>query len=434
VSREDDRRSTTGMDERGGWAEMDFLDKIEPEERDEELEAKMGEDKKRKRGEDDFKGRGTGLRGLPGWERKSNAMKDSERWKRKVVRVEKTAEGEFVRKESVEKIPTPDGFDLGREGKGLEMNNSGRLKNNFGTNREALFSAGAGKKTEMRNWIASFTKAGCVSCRDENGHLNHKGRDGQPSVLIVGDEATPTTVGYTGKDRNEGRGDSCAWVLKVEHLGLDEVCKVLQKINQEKRVADRESGKREHDFFLSNGSKILVSSYTHLRKEGIEGYIRDFNQMVKNAQGVVGRADIEILPVVPVVREGVDKVGRLLLSMVGEWIDWIGVTSERESVRRLSGTGGREFDKLDEGSTFIWRPTFLMKVVNGTAGKVGEVRMIEGVTTETVVRAACVTSELEKLRGGERAKENAKKTTCEKEGLSMEGEFVFSRAVGEFFG
>jgi hypothetical protein len=114
MSREDDRRSTIGMDERGGWAEMDFLDKIEPEERDEELEAKMGEDKKRKRGEDDFKGKGTGLKGLPGWERKSNAVKDSERWKRKVVRVEKTAEGEFVRKESVEKIPTPDGFDLGR--------------------------------------------------------------------------------------------------------------------------------------------------------------------------------------------------------------------------------------------------------------------------------------------------------------------------------
>jgi hypothetical protein len=240
-SREDDRRSMTGRDVRGGWAEMDFLDKIDPEESDEELEARMGEDRKRKRGEEDSKGRGTGLRGLPGWERKSNAVKDSEKWKRKVVRVEKTAEGEFVRKESVERIPTPDGFDLGREGKGLEMNNSGRLRNNFGTNREALFSAGAGKKTEMRNWIASFTKAGCVSCRDENGRLNYKGRDGQPSVLIVGDEATPSTVGYTGKDRNEGRGDSCAWVLKVEHLGLDEVSSVLQKINQEKRLADRES-------------------------------------------------------------------------------------------------------------------------------------------------------------------------------------------------
>ncbi len=131
------------------------------------------------------------MKGLPGWERKSNAVKDSERWKRKVVRWEKTAEGKFVRKECVERIPMPEEFDLGTEGKGLEMNNSGRLRNNFGINREALFSAGPGKKTEMRNWIASFTKAGCVSCRDENGHLNHKGRDGQPSVLIVGDEGTP---------------------------------------------------------------------------------------------------------------------------------------------------------------------------------------------------------------------------------------------------
>ncbi len=268
--------------------------------------------------------------------------------------------------------------------------------------------------------------------------MNHKGRDGQPSVLIVGDEATPSTVGYTGKDRNDGRGDSCAWVLKVEHLGLEEVSNVLQKINQEKKLADKESGKREHDFFLSNGSKILVSSFTHLRKEGIEDYIKDFNQMVRNVQGVVGRADIEILPVVPVVREGVDKVGRVLLSMVGEWIDWIGVLSERESVRRLSRTGGREWDKQDEGTTFIWRPSFLMKVGTGIAGRSGELKMLGGGTTETVVRAACVTTELERLRGGDTShtrgdvRENAKKTTCEKNGVSMEGEFVFLQAVGEF--
>jgi hypothetical protein len=142
------------------------------------------------------------------------------------------------------------------------MNNSGRLRNNFGINREALFSAGPGKKAEMRNWIASFTKAGCVSCRDENGHLNHKGRDGQPNVLIVGDEGTPSTVGHTGRDRNDGKGDSCAWVLKVEHLGLEEVSSVLQKINQEKRLADRESGKREHDFFLATGARFW-SQVTH---------------------------------------------------------------------------------------------------------------------------------------------------------------------------
>jgi hypothetical protein len=124
-------------------------------------------------------------------------------------------------------------------------------------------------KSETRNWMASFTKAGCVACRDEQGVLNHKGRDGQPGVLIVGDEAIPTTVGYTGRDRNDGKGDSCAWILKVEHLGLEEVGNVLRKINLDKKAADKASGKGEHDFFMANVSKILVGSYVHLRKEGL---------------------------------------------------------------------------------------------------------------------------------------------------------------------
>jgi hypothetical protein len=240
-----------------------------------------------------------------------------------------------------------------------------------------------------------------VSCRDETGKLNHKGRDGQPNVLIVGDEATPSTVGYTGKDRNNGRGDSCAWNLKFEHLGLEEVSSVLQKINLDKKAADREAGKREHDFFLANGSKILVSSYVHLRKEGIDGYISDFNSMVKKVQGVVGRAEIEILPVVPVVREGMDKVGRELVSMVREWVDWIGVVGERESVRRLSGTSGRECEQQGEGRVFMWKPSFQMKVKDGKTGKEGPLRLVGGERTETVVRAARESNEMEKQRGKE---------------------------------
>jgi hypothetical protein len=98
-------------------------------------------------------------------------------------------------------------------------------------------------------------------------------------TLVVGDESVPNVVGYTAKDRNGGKGDSCAWVLKVEHLGLDEVSGILRKINLDKRASDRANGKREHEFFVPNGSKILVASYIHLRKEGLEGYITDFNNM-----------------------------------------------------------------------------------------------------------------------------------------------------------
>ncbi len=163
-------------------------------------------------------------------------------------------------------------------------------------------------------------------------------------------------------------------------------------------MADKEAGKREHDFFLANGSKILVSSYVHLRKEGIDGYISDFSAMVKKVQGVMGRAEIEILPVVPVVREGMDKVGKELVSMVREWVDWIGVVSARESVRRLSGTSGRECEQQSEERIFMWKPSFHMKMKDGKTGKLGTLRLVEGDRMETTVGVACESTEMEKLR------------------------------------
>ncbi len=36
------------------------------------------------------------------------------------------------------------------------------------------------------------------------GESVHKGRSGQPVVLVVGDEAVPTTVGITKKDAEGG--------------------------------------------------------------------------------------------------------------------------------------------------------------------------------------------------------------------------------------
>ncbi len=55
------------------------------------------------------------------------------------MRNEVGEDGKERKQESLEEIPLPEGFELGREEKGMEMNNSGRLKNNFGMNREALF-------------------------------------------------------------------------------------------------------------------------------------------------------------------------------------------------------------------------------------------------------------------------------------------------------
>jgi hypothetical protein len=180
----------------GGWSNM--WEKIEVKERDKELEEQLSDSRKRKRDDGEGKAKKVGLCGLPGWERRSRTVRDSERWKRKVVRLDVGRNGNMERTEGVKTIPVPEELSLGKEGKGLEMNNSGRLRNNFGLNREGLFPTGPGMKSETRNWLASFTKAGCVSCRDEQGVLNHKGRDGHPGVLIVGDETIPSTVGYTG--------------------------------------------------------------------------------------------------------------------------------------------------------------------------------------------------------------------------------------------
>jgi hypothetical protein len=296
-------------------------------------------------------------------------------------------------------------------------------------------------KSETRNWIASFTKTGCVSCRDEEGKLNHRGRDGLPVTLVVGDESVPNVVGYTAKDRNSGRGDSCAWVLKVEHLGLDEVSGILRKINLDKRASDRANGKREHEFFIPNESKIWVASYVHLRKEGLEGYVTDFNNMVKNIGGVTGDTGIEVLPVVPVVRDGMDQVGRELIGMLREWVEWIGVKSGRESVSKLSGTSGRESETDWETETlFQWKPTFLLRTK--VTGKVGDrLTALVGERTETKVHAARKPRELEKMKNNgketvqmEMDTRECKDNTLQSEanGISMEGEFAFGRAVREF--
>jgi hypothetical protein len=83
-----------------------------------------------------------------------------------------------------------------------------------------------------------------------------------------------------------------------------------------------------------------------------------------------------------------------------------------------------------EGTTFIWRPYFQMKVkdVRMPCGKV-----IEGERTETVAHPAGMTSEMVRARGGSKESEKGqegdesgvKRTMSEKNGVSMEGEFVF---------
>jgi hypothetical protein len=264
---------------------------------------KRNEGRKRKRDQEEEEKKEGGMYGIPGWRWREKEAREDDRWKREVLRKAGSRNESEKRKEM---IPLPENFVLGKDVRGADLNHSGKIRNNFGTNKEALIPGGRDRKTDGRNWIASFTKSGCIACKDDRGGVTHKGRKSTPIVLVVGDELVPTVVGYTP----EGMENSCAWVLKKEHLGLEEVPILLNKINQDKRRADKERGLREHKFFIPNGSKILVCSYVHLRRAGLEGYVNDFNDMVKSMMSVTGDCGIEVLPVVPVVFEKLDLVGR----------------------------------------------------------------------------------------------------------------------------
>jgi hypothetical protein len=82
--------------------------------------------------------------------------------------------------------------------------------------------------------------------------------------------------------------------------------------------------------------------------EGLEGYVSDFNAMVKELRVVTGDSGIEVLPVAPVVYDGIDDVGKTLMAGVREWIKWIGDKSGRVEIGELSETGGREVEEGGE--------------------------------------------------------------------------------------
>ena len=80
--------------------------------------------------------------------------------------------------------------------------------------------------------------------------------------------------------------------------------------------------------------------------------------MVRAVWEVTGDSGIEVLPVVPVIFDGIDEVGRKLLSGLQDWIRWIGEEGGRKAVACLSETGGLEVEVGEEGVE-IYKPGFL---------------------------------------------------------------------------
>jgi hypothetical protein len=72
-----------------------------------------------------------------------------------------------------------------------------------------------------------------------------------------------------------------------------------------------------------------VTSYVLLGRDRLEGFMMDFNSLVRNVNGALGMMRIQVFPVVLVVRKGMDKGGRELIWDVSEWIRWFGEVTGR---------------------------------------------------------------------------------------------------------
>jgi hypothetical protein len=83
----------------------------------------------------------------------------------------------------------------------------------------------------------------------------------------------------------------------------------------DKRASDSVGGKKEHELCT-------------FEEGGTRGNIGNFNMMVQNVSGVMEQERIEM---VPLVREGMDVIGRELIGGVREWLRWIGEKSGRLS-------------------------------------------------------------------------------------------------------
>ena len=128
-----------------------FLDAIEEDKEDPEAEKKLEENRKRKRGEEKKLLRVKGLKVMPGWEDRARTSRDDQRWSRVV---ETVVEG--IKVQEKKKIPLPEEYDLGLDGRGMGLNSSNRKTQNFGANKKPLVAKEQGKG-EKGNFYALYS-------------------------------------------------------------------------------------------------------------------------------------------------------------------------------------------------------------------------------------------------------------------------------------
>ena len=177
----------------------------------------------------------------------------------------------------------------------------------------------------------------------------------------------------------------------------------------------------------------------------MEGYIGDFNNMVRDLWQTMGDIGVEVLPYVPVVYKGIDAVGGELLAGVKNWIEWMAEQQDRRSVNELAKTAGEEVG-WRECSRVIYR-LCLVVMTNREKGKEGEERIwsnignrveyVKGERREVELRCMQPAREIgrmleEKGIGGMEEEFEQEKRSSFARGVLVEAEYCFTNAVGRF--
>ena len=101
------------------------MEELGDEEKEEDLDSRNRENRKRKGGEEKATMKVKGLKISPGWKERAEAGRNDERWKRVMENGE-----EGAKEEVVEKIPLPASFNLGLDIRGKELNSAARKNHN----------------------------------------------------------------------------------------------------------------------------------------------------------------------------------------------------------------------------------------------------------------------------------------------------------------
>ncbi len=94
-----------------------FLNEMKGDERDDELERKRGEGRKRKREFVVGEAQKKGMYGVPGWEWREREGRAEDRWAKEVIKLEKDKKGNVEKVRVMESIPLPTDFVLGKDGR-----------------------------------------------------------------------------------------------------------------------------------------------------------------------------------------------------------------------------------------------------------------------------------------------------------------------------